>query len=161
MAAKSDAPDRAAPGRPWTVPARAVVMTSLIQLVAVAMDLRLRHRRSLRAIERNLADSDPSLTKLFSAFTVLAQGEERGRAEKVKARPLRALARWLATALEFDPRRPLATVEVAVDAQREPCKGMRPDAWVRMNSLSGITASPRQDLSQDVHRPGDYEDSND
>ena len=106
MAAKSDAPDRAAPGRPPIAPARAVVRTSLIQLVAVAMDLRLRHRRSLRAIERNLADSDPRLAKLFAAFTVLAQGEERGRAEKVKARPLRALARRLATALEFDPADP-------------------------------------------------------
>ena len=106
MAANSDAPDGAAPGRPPIAPARAVVLTSLFQLVAVAMNLRLRHRRTLRAIERNLADSDPPLTELFSAFTVLAQGEERGRAEKVKARPLRALARRLATALEFDPADP-------------------------------------------------------
>ena len=106
MAASSDAPDGAAPGRPPIAPARAVVLTSLIQLVPVAMNLRLRHRRSLRAIERNLADSDPSLTKLFSTFTVLAQGEERGRAEKARARPLRALARRLATALEFDPADP-------------------------------------------------------
>jgi hypothetical protein len=83
-----------------------VVLTSLIQLVAIAMNLRLRHRRSLRAIERNLADSDPSLTKLFSTFTARAQGEERGRAENVKARPLRALARRLAAALEFDPADP-------------------------------------------------------
>ena len=64
------------------------------------MNLRLRHRRSLRAIERNLADSDPSLTKLFSAFTDRAPGEERGRAENVKARPLRALARRLAVNVE-------------------------------------------------------------
>jgi hypothetical protein len=104
--AKSDASDEAAPGRPSAAPARAVVLTSLIQLVAVAMNLRLRHRRSLRAIERNLADSDPSLTKLFSTFTVLAGGEERGRAEQVQARPLRALAHRLATALEFDPADP-------------------------------------------------------
>jgi hypothetical protein len=83
-----------------------VVLTSLIQLVAVAMNLRFRHRRSLSAIERNLAASDPSLTNLFSTFTVLAQGEERGRAETVKARPLRALARRLAAALEFDPADP-------------------------------------------------------
>jgi len=47
-----------------------------------------------------------SLTRLFSTFAVLAQGEERGRAEKVKARPLRALTRRLATALEFDPADP-------------------------------------------------------
>ena len=106
MAAKSDALDGAAPGRPSAAPARAVVLTSVIQLVAVAMNLRLRPRRSLRAIERSLAASDPSLTKLFSTFTVLAQGEERGRAEKVKAGPLRALARRLATALEFDPADP-------------------------------------------------------
>lgn len=96
VAAKSDASDGAAPNRPSAAPARAVVLTSLIQLVGVAMNLRLRHRRSLRAIERNLADSDPSLTKLFSAFTDRAPGEERGRAENVKARPLRALARRLA-----------------------------------------------------------------
>jgi hypothetical protein len=83
-----------------------VILTSLIQLMAVAMYLRLRHRRLLRAIERNLADSDPSLTRLFSTFTVLTQGEERGRAEKVKAGPLRTLARRLATALEFDPADP-------------------------------------------------------
>ena len=106
MEAKSDASDEAVPGRPSAGPARAVVLTSLIQLVAVAMNLRLRSRRSLRAIERNLAASDPSLTKLFSTFTVLAEGEEWGRAEKVKARPLRALTRRLATALEFDPADP-------------------------------------------------------
>lgn len=106
VAATSDAPDGAAPSPPSIAPARAVVLTSLFQLVAVAMNLRLRHRRSLRAIERNLADSDPRLAKLFAAFTVLAHGEERGRAEKVKARPMRALARRLATALEFDPADP-------------------------------------------------------
>jgi hypothetical protein len=83
-----------------------VLLTSLIQLMTVAMNLRLRRRRSLRAIERNLAAPDPSLNRLFSTFTVLAQGEERGRAEKVKGRPLRALARRLATALEFDPADP-------------------------------------------------------
>ena len=106
MTAKSDASNGAPPGRPSIAPARAVVLTSLFQLVAVAMNLRWRHRRSLRAIERNLADSDPSLTKLFSTFTALAQGEERARAEKVQARPLRALARRLAAALEFDPADP-------------------------------------------------------
>ena len=129
---------------PSTAPARAVVMISLIQLVAVAMNLRLRHRRSLRAIERDLADSDPSLTKLFSTFTVLAPGKERCRAEKVMARPLRAGAA-AGNGARIRPRRPLATVEVAVDAQREPCRGTGPDAWARMNSLSGITARPRQD----------------
>ena len=106
MVANSDASDGAAPSRPSIAPARAVVLTNLIQLAPVAMNLRLRHRRSLRAIERNLAASDPSLTRLFSTFTVLAQGEERGRAEKVEARPLRALAHRLAAALEFDPADP-------------------------------------------------------
>jgi len=106
VAAKSDALDGAVPGRPPAAPAGAVVLTSVIQLVAVAMNLRLRPRRSLRAIERNLAASDPSLTRLFSIFTVLAHGEERGRAEKVKAGPLRALVRRLAAALEFDPADP-------------------------------------------------------
>jgi hypothetical protein len=104
--ANSDALDGAVPGRPPAAPARAVVLISVIQLVAVAMTLRLRPRRSLRAIERNLAASDPSLTKLFAAFTVLAQGEERGRAEKASVQPLRALARRLAAALEFDPADP-------------------------------------------------------
>jgi hypothetical protein len=106
VAAKSDTPDGAVLSRPSIAPARSVVLTSLFQLVPVAMNLRWRHRRSLRAIERSLADSDPSLTRLFSTFTVPGQGDERGRAEKVKARPLRALARRLATALEFDPAGP-------------------------------------------------------
>lgn len=106
VAAKSDALDGAAPSRPSIAPARAVVLTSLFQLLAVAMNLRLRHRRSLRAIEQDLADSDPSLTKLFATFTARTQGEKRGRAEKVKAQPMRALARRLATALEFDPADP-------------------------------------------------------
>ena len=105
MAAKSDASELAVPGRPSIAPA-CVVLISLIQLVPVAMNLRLSHRRSLRAIERNLADSDPPLTKLFATFTLLAQGEERGQAEEVKAASLRALARWLATALEIDPADP-------------------------------------------------------
>jgi len=103
---KSDASGGAAPGRSSAAPARAVVLASLIQLVAVAMNLRFRHRRSLRAIERNLAASDPSLTRVFSTFTARAQGEEGGPAETVKARPLRALARRLAAALEFDPADP-------------------------------------------------------
>jgi hypothetical protein len=46
------------------------------------------------------------MSQLFSTFTDRAQGEERGRAENVKARPLRALARRLATALELDPADP-------------------------------------------------------
>ena len=68
MAANSYASDGAAPNRPSIAPARAVVLTNLIQLVAIAMNLRLRHRRSLRAIQRNLADSDPSLTRDSTAL---------------------------------------------------------------------------------------------
>jgi hypothetical protein len=78
----------------------------LIQRVTVAMNLRLRPRWSLRDIEQDLTASDPSGTHLFSTFTLLAHDEERGPAEQIKARPLRALARWLATALEFDPADP-------------------------------------------------------
>jgi len=66
------------------------------------MSPRLRPRRYLRSIEQDLAASDPSLTRLFSYFTLLAEGEERGPAEQIKTRPLRAVARWLARALEFD-----------------------------------------------------------
>ena len=53
----------AATSRPSIAPARAVVLTSLFPLVPVAMNLRLSHRRTLHAIERNLANSDPTLTK--------------------------------------------------------------------------------------------------
>ena len=106
MAANAYGSGEPVPGRP-AAPARAgAVWAGLIQPVTVAMNLRLRPRRSLRAIEQDLAASDPSLTHLFSHFTLLAQGEERGPAEQIKARPLRALARWLATALEFDPADP-------------------------------------------------------
>ena len=106
------------PGRP-TAPARAgAVRASLLQPVTVAMYPRLRPRRSLRAIEEDLAASDPSLTHLFSYFTLLAQGEERGPAEESKTRPLRALARWLARALEFDPADPYRRSPTASRAGR-------------------------------------------
>ena len=106
MTASAQGSGEPVPGRP-AVPARAgAVRAGWIRPVTVAVNLRLRPRWSLRAIERDLAASDPSLTHLFSRFTLLAQGEERGPAEEIKARPLRALARWLATALEFDPADP-------------------------------------------------------
>jgi hypothetical protein len=57
-------------------------------------------------MERNLAASDPSLDGLFSAFARLSHGEDRGPAETINARPLRALARRLAAAVEFDPADP-------------------------------------------------------
>ncbi len=46
IACKSDASEVAVPGRPSIVPACAVVLISLIQLVPVAMNLPLSHRRS-------------------------------------------------------------------------------------------------------------------
>ena len=106
MTANAHGSGEPVPGRPAAPAPAWAVLTSLIQPVSVAMNPRLRPRRSLRAIEQDLAASDPSLTHLFSHFTLLAQGEERGPAEEIKARPLRALARWLATALEFDPADP-------------------------------------------------------
>ena len=106
MTAKAHASRRGGPGRADRACHGVVVLASLMQLGTVATNLRRRQRRSLRAIERNLAASDPSLTRLFSTFTRLSQGEEKGPAEKINPRPLRALARRLATALEFDPADP-------------------------------------------------------
>jgi hypothetical protein len=93
VAANSDASDGAAPNRPSIAPARAVVLTSLIQLVAIAMNLRLRHRRSLRAIERNLADSDPSLTNLSASLHSPFWPKARKGAGLRRSRPGRC-ARW-------------------------------------------------------------------
>jgi hypothetical protein len=98
MTANAHGSGEPVPGRPAAAARAGLVLTRLI--------LRLRPRRSLRAIEQDLAASDPSLTHLFSIFTLLAQGEERGPAAEIRARPLRALTRWLATALEFDPADP-------------------------------------------------------
>jgi len=106
MTASAHGSGEPVPGR-TVPPARSgAARAGLIRRVTVAMNLRLRPRRSLRAIEQELTASDPSLTDLFSYFTLLAQGEERGPAEEIKARPLRALARWLASGLEFDPADP-------------------------------------------------------
>lgn len=106
MTANAHGPGEPAPGRPTAAARAGALLTSLIQPVTAAMNLRSRSRRSLRAIEQDLAASDPSLTHLFSHFTLLAQGEERGPAEEIKTRPLRTLARRLGTALEFDPADP-------------------------------------------------------
>ena len=128
MAANTDASDGAAPNRPSIAPARAVVLTSLIQLVAIAMNLRLRHRRSLRAIERNLADSDPSLTNLSASLHSPFWPKARKGAGLRRSRPGRC-ARWrdgwqrhsnLTPPTPGDGRSSRRT-------QREPCKGMRPD----------------------------------
>jgi hypothetical protein len=106
MTANAHGSGEPAPGRPDAAVRARAVRASLFQPVTVPMKPRLRSQRSLRAIEQDLAASDPSLTRLFSYFTLLAQGEERGPAQESKTQPLRALARWLARALEFDPADP-------------------------------------------------------
>ena len=57
------------------------------------MNVPVRRRRILRGIERDLSGSDPGLARLFSIFTLLTQGEEMPGAEKVRAGPVRMLAR--------------------------------------------------------------------
>jgi hypothetical protein len=57
------------------------------------MSLHLGRRRALRDIARDLADSDPRLDELFRSFTQRANGGKMPRAEKIRARPLRLIAR--------------------------------------------------------------------
>ena len=57
------------------------------------MSLRLGRRRALRDIARDLADSDPRLDELFFSFAQLAGGGKMSRAEKIRTRPLRLIAR--------------------------------------------------------------------
>jgi hypothetical protein len=45
--------------------------------------------RALRAIERDLADSDPGLGELFSSFTLRTNGQNMPRLETMRARPTR------------------------------------------------------------------------
>src|SRR5262249_47256941 len=87
MTAHAHGSSEPAPGRSAAAARAGAVRASLIQPVTVPRNPRLRPRRSLRAIEQDLAASDPSLTRLFSYFTLLAQGEERGPAEESKTRP--------------------------------------------------------------------------
>ena len=49
--------------------------------------------RTLRRIERDLADSDPGLEALFLAFARRARGRDIPHAEKLDNGPLRMLAR--------------------------------------------------------------------
>ena len=56
------------------------------------MSLPLGQRRALRGIERDLARSDPDLTRLFS-FIGLTSTQEIPAAEKIRSRPFRLLAR--------------------------------------------------------------------
>jgi hypothetical protein len=57
------------------------------------MNLRPGRWRALHGIERDLADGDPCLHALFFWFTQEAGGEEMPRVERVRAKPLRLLAR--------------------------------------------------------------------
>jgi hypothetical protein len=57
------------------------------------MNLRLGRRRALRDIARELADSDPRLDELFFSFSKLASGGKMPRAEKIRTRSLRLIAR--------------------------------------------------------------------
>ena len=56
------------------------------------MSLPLGQRRALRGIERDLARSDPDLTRLLS-FGGLTSTKEIPAAEKIRSRPFRLLAR--------------------------------------------------------------------
>jgi hypothetical protein len=58
-----------------------------------AMSPRMGQRRALRDIARSLADSDPRLDELFFSFTQLACGGKMPRAEKIRIRPFRLVAR--------------------------------------------------------------------
>ena len=57
------------------------------------MSQRLGRQRALRDIARDLADSDPRLDELFFSVTQLAGGGKMPRAEKIRTRPLRLVAR--------------------------------------------------------------------
>src|SRR5262249_34431650 len=106
MTANAHGSSEPAPGRPAAAARAGAVRASLIQPATVPSNPRLRPRRFPRENEQDPAASPPPLTPPFSSFTLPAQGEARGPAEESKTRPLRALARWLATALEFDPADP-------------------------------------------------------
>jgi hypothetical protein len=59
----------------------------------VAMSQRLGRQRALRDIARDLADFDPCLDELFLSFNQLASRGKMPRAEKIRTRPLRLIAR--------------------------------------------------------------------
>ena len=56
------------------------------------MTLRLGPWRTLRNIERDLADSDSGLDELFCSFTEMVGDELMPSTEKITTRPLRLLA---------------------------------------------------------------------
>lgn len=57
------------------------------------MNLRRPQQRTLRGIERDLADSDPGLDALFLSFARHVTRREVPQAEKISHWPLRMLAR--------------------------------------------------------------------
>jgi hypothetical protein len=58
------------------------------------MNLRIRQRRTLRGIERDLTGSDPQLASLFTMFASLTPEEKIPDAETLNPGPGRMLA-WL------------------------------------------------------------------
>ena len=79
-------------GAPFT-PARVMPAARTDTNMRGVMNLRVGQRRALHSIEQDLAASDPRLGALFFAFTEQFSGEKMPRAEKIKSRPLRLLAR--------------------------------------------------------------------
>jgi hypothetical protein len=67
-------------------------------------NLRAGRWRALRQIERDLVELDPGLEALFLSFTQQAESRRMPRAEKVRSKPLRLLAR-----LRWQPDRARAT----------------------------------------------------
>jgi hypothetical protein len=59
----------------------------------VVVNLRRRQLRTLRAIERDLADSDPGLNALFLSFARRTYGLDLRGVEQVKRRPMLARLR--------------------------------------------------------------------
>jgi hypothetical protein len=57
------------------------------------MSMLVTSRRALRGIEKDLASSDPKLATFFSTFTLLTRDEELPGVERLKAGPVRLIAR--------------------------------------------------------------------
>jgi hypothetical protein len=100
------------------------------------MTLYLGRRRALRDIARDLADSDPRLGELFFSFAQLAGGGKMPGAEKIRARPLRLIAR--------------------VGRRERPASGefQGPAAWWRWRMLNVRVVSPATLTRQLAAAPG-------
>jgi hypothetical protein len=61
-----------------------------------AVSLRRRQLRTLRGIERELADSDPDLEAYFWSFSVLARTRRMPRREQDSRWPFRQVRDWCA-----------------------------------------------------------------